>query len=69
MTRIRYDRSNEPSAIAAAQKLAAADGLPRYVWATALGLTITKDRAPFRQQCWRVTADGYEFVPRKEIQS
>jgi len=55
---VRYSRASLPSAAQAAQKLAAADGRDRYVFATAYGYTVALTPPPFHEPHWKVHADG-----------
>jgi hypothetical protein len=56
--RVRYNRAHLSSAGPAAQKLAAADGRDRYVFATAYGYTIALTPPPFGQSHVKVRPDG-----------
>jgi hypothetical protein len=58
LKRVRYNRAHLSSVGPAAQKLAAADGHGRYIFATALGYTISLAPAPFQQACIAVYPDG-----------
>jgi hypothetical protein len=55
---VRYNRADLSSTGRAAQKLAAADGRPRYVFATAYGFTIDLQPAPFGRPYIAVAPDG-----------
>jgi len=56
--RVRYNRAHLSSVGPAAQKLAAADGQTRYVFATAYGYTISLKPAPFNMPYIIVRPDG-----------
>jgi len=56
--RVKYDSRHLSSAGPAAQKLAAADGRTRYIFATALGYTIELEPPAFNQSFITVNPDG-----------
>lgn len=56
--RVKYNRLHLESTGPAAQKLAAADGRTRYIFATACGWTISLDPPPATQRYITVNPDG-----------
>lgn len=61
--RVRYNRGNLDSAIAAARQIV--DDHPVYIYATAGGFTIDHQRPPFGQQHVKVSPGGHvEVVER-----
>lgn len=56
--RVKYDRRHLSSVGPAAQKLAAADGLTRYIVCTAYGWTILTEEPPSWQKRITVNPDG-----------
>ena len=61
--RLRYNRADIDSTLAAAKKIAQTRTC--YVCPTAYGYTITYSPAPFGRACWRVTAEAVVSIPNR----